>query len=494
MKPANLLSVVQTYKSVTQPVCEKYLAFFKIKYKESELHDLYSFIETLNSATYNIDILDNFYLGYTIPQISKEFDLLKFSEDSVVNIELKCENTGEKIRSQIIRNQYYLSFLKKKVYSFTYVSKEKQLYTLDEKQSLVVVDFKELIQILLKQNKIEIPNINELFNPSNYLVSPFNSTEHFIKGHYFLTAHQEEIKRECINDLNKKGVTFLSICGKAGTGKTLLVFDIAKELISTNQKVLLIHCGNLNPGHIKLRDEYKWNICPIKSYSSYNFEDFNLIVIDETQRIYPYQLDVIIKKIKTTDGNCIFSYDQEQCLRVWETNNNISHQIIDRTASKIHRLTEKIRTNKEIASFINLIFNKDKPIEKLDRSNIDLTYFLNCDDAKNHIELLRDEGWKIINFTPSNLHTHTYDKYSVSEEDNVHAAIGQEFDNVIAVIDQHFYYKGHELETKDYTNTPYYDPSKMLLQVMTRTRKKLSVIIINNEEILSRCLSILESH
>ncbi|MEC2486524.1 hypothetical protein P9W99_24545, partial [Bacillus cereus] len=66
-----------------------------------------------------------------------------------------------------------------------------------------------------------------------------------------------------------------------------------------------------------------------------------------------------------------------------------------------------------------------------------------------------------------------------------------EFDNVIVVIDSHFiYYKNLLTSKKDY----YYDNIKMLYQMVTRARKKLHIVIIDNEEILEKCLNILKSN
>ncbi len=78
--------------------------------------------------------------------------------------------------------------------------------------------------------------------------------------------------------------------------------------------------------------------------------------------------------------------------------------------------------------------------------------------------------------------------------DYPHGVIGQEFDKVVAVIDQFFYYDGNNnLSISNYPQTPYYHPPKMLFQIMTRTRRKLCVVVINNNEIMERCLSILSS-
>ena len=47
-------------------------------------------------------------------------------------------------------------------------------------------------------NPPQLLSIDSLFDPSNYLVSPFNSTKEFVKNNYFLTDHQEEIKNNII--------------------------------------------------------------------------------------------------------------------------------------------------------------------------------------------------------------------------------------------------------------------------------------------------------
>nr|WP_315396337.1 hypothetical protein [uncultured Duganella sp.] len=91
---------------------------------------------------------------------------------------------------------------------------------------------------------------DSLFDPSDYLVSPFNSTAKFLAGKYFLTLQQAEIKNKTTDSFNSlKAAKFISIIGGAGTGKTLLIFDIAKHLIASKKKPLIIHCGQLNHGH-----------------------------------------------------------------------------------------------------------------------------------------------------------------------------------------------------------------------------------------------------
>lgn len=494
LKSINLLSLVNASKKLTSPVFDSYINHFDIKIKQGELKDLESLVQEILGCFKSLELVDEFYVGYTINQISKEFDLLRFGENNIINVELKKENTGDKIKKQLIKNRYYLSFLNKKVLNFTYVTEENKLFYLDENEEIIEVGMSFLVDELGEQKLIEIENIHNIFDPSNYLVSPFNSTEAFIKKQYFLTEHQEIIKNGILKLNTETGTCFITIEGSAGTGKTLLTYDIAKEYIGNSKKVLIFHCGTLNDGHKKLKSECSWIISPVKYFESYNFNDYDVIIFDETQRIYKNQLDELLLKIKDANLKCIFSYDSQQCLASWEIKNNIPQYIKEQVSPKHFKLTEKIRTNKEIASFTKNLFDLSKRNQTQEYSNIYLQYFSNNLEAKEYMEILKNQGWKIINYTPSRFHTYPYDHFQNFLDDSVHNVIGQEFDNVVVVLDQHFYYdQNRNLSTKGWFNNPYYHPTKMLFQMVTRARKKLHIIIINNESVLSECLKILNS-
>lgn len=492
MKETNIISIVQAYKNLPEPLFLEYLNYFDISIKNHELEDLGVFSNLLQEKLLGINEFNNFYLGYKIPQISKEFDLLRFGINYTVNIELKKTNTEEKIKKQLIRNKYYLSFLDVNILCFTFVADVRKIFRLDNNEDLIEESFEELVKIIQNQKLKNVENIDSLFNPSNYLVSPFNSTEEFTSGKYFLTNHQEEIKKETLSKIKTNDASFISIIGRAGTGKTLLTYDIAKECLDQKLNVLIIHCGLLNEGHYRLRDEFGWDIIPAKNTYHKEISDYHLVIIDETQRVYPNQLNHIIKEVEKYKKNCIFSYDKQQCLRKTEINNDIEEQITKKTKPIKFQLTEKIRTNKEIASFIKCILDKGKEIDKVNKPNVELNYFNTYSEATNYMDILQKEGWKMINFTPSKGQNLPYDNLYIINEDNAHSVIGQEFDKVIAVVDSYFHYnKENKLSTRNYRNRPYYHPTKMLLQIMTRTRRKLNFIVINNPEILERCLKIL---
>jgi len=443
-----------------------------------------------------IYVLDEYYVGYSIPQIGKEFDLLKFGTTSIINIELKKESNKEKVLKQLRRNRYYLSFLDKNIFCFTYLSDQNKLYQLveeEESRNLREISFSTLCNIL---NNIEIEhvaNIDTLFDPSNYLVSPFNSTQRFIDSEYFLTKHQEDIKNTITTWIDPPRDNFIALTGSAGTGKTLLIYDIAKELLYRQYRVLIIHCGNLNEGQCFLKTNYQWEIHCVKDGYQKDFREFDLIIIDEVQRIYPFQLEIITNKVREANIKCIFSYDGNQCLSSDEINRN-NVKKIETLSSRILRLTDKIRTNKEIAFFIRQLINKKINLEKHNYSNVEVSYFNNYNDAKTQLMHLRKKNWKVTNYTPGVRRTYYYeDLYNIPNEcDTPHSIIGQEFDNVVAVIDHLFYYDTEGKLTEPSSGiSKYYSQYGMLYQILTRTRKRIHLIIVQNEEILIRCLDIL---
>ncbi len=489
MKHINIISLTQAFDTLEKEEYQNLLVYHGIEIKDAEVNDLKALITILNDRKGVKSIFNQFYVGYKIPQVSKEFDLLRFGKDSIINIELKNSSTEKKILTQLKQNKYYLSFLNKEVYNFTFVENLKKLYRLND-DVLEEVNFTDLAKLLYEQEIIHINDIDKLFNPSDYLVSPFNSTEKFIDNKYFLTHQQELVKEKIIDVLeDNTKANFFAVTGSAGTGKTLLTYDIAKEIIDDGKKVLIIHCGNLNNGHHKLNAVNNWKIAPVKAYASYDLSDYDLIILDEAQRMYARQMDDIIEKISAINGNCIFSYDKLQTLATWEESWNIEEKINAITSITEYKLSEKIRTNKDVASFIKMLFNKKRNKLELSKDNIEISYFNNDDDAKEFLQILSTQNWEVLRFTPSRFNSEKHEKSALPNSETSHGIIGQEFDNVGVIIDQCFFY--NEDGKLQYKCKSYYYAVKMLFQNITRTRKKVHVVIINNPEILNRCLSIL---
>ena len=496
MKTINLKNLVDSYKSLSIETLSSYLGFYGIELakkgencglSENELNCMTSFIELFKTTHDPISLLDNFFVGYIIPQIGKEFDLLRFNKTNVVNIELKSKASEEKILKQLKRNRYYLHFLDRDVSLFTYVQETEKLYMLDKEQ-LTLVSFDNLYKELIKDCD-EFDDINKLFNPSNYLISPFNSTKKFMEEEYFLTEHQEEIRTNVMKVVETSRAEFMALTGAAGTGKTLLTYDIAKELRNKGKRVLIVHCAQLNSGQRILQNNYEWDICMAKTIKDTDLTQYDIIIVDEAQRIYQAQFNDIKVNAEEKKIKCIFSFDEKQYLHNDEKSRNMAGQISAILTQPIYKLTDKIRTNKEIASFIKPLFDCNEKLSNLKYANIDLCY---CSQKQEVILLsrhLQEKGWKIPKYTPGTISTFCYEGYGTAEEESAHEVIGQEFDKVVAIIDNNF---GYDEGGKLIANNRYYSQRQMLYQILTRTRQKLYVIILNNEPMLKRCLEILK--
>ncbi|AYC33995.1 ATP-binding protein [Pseudomonas cavernae] len=490
LKRVNIQSLLQAKDSLKEEGFKGFLRHYGIGIKGAEIEDLRSLTKALSDIGCSIGTFDRFYVGYKIPQIGKEFDLLRFGRKCIINIELKNSCSEEKIKKQLIRNKYYLSFIGRKVYAFTFVSESQELHFLRDDDQLEKTKFDHLSELLTNQDIEDTEVPDALFSPSDYLVSPFNSTKKFLAGEYFLTHQQEDVKNQIIDSLKPpKAAKFISIIGSAGTGKTLLTYDIAKHLIESKRKPLIIHCGQLNDGHAELIKN-GWAITPIKNYSNHDLANYDLVIIDEAQRIYPSQLDTIIEKARLAKCCCIFSHDKLQTLANWEEKRDVSAKIGSISPITRYKLSEKIRTNKEIAAFIKMLFNNKRSLPISSNGNIEINYFNITEDAKSYLDALDDSKWEILRFTPSQYNKEHHEKYSEASSRTSHQVIGQEFDGVAITIDKFFSYAGNG--DLIYKGGAYYDPPKMLFQNITRSRKKLNLVIIDNEELLNRCIAILQ--
>ncbi|MFJ6264442.1 ATP-binding protein [Lysinibacillus xylanilyticus] len=493
MKPVNLHSILEASQSLPQNEYKQYLSFYGINPKSSELDALTKIIPQLEHE--RVVDFNHFYFGFQIEQISSEFDLIRIGKDKTINIEFKKEASEEVVINQMRRCRYYLNVLDSELLTYTFLSDQNSLYKFTSDEEFVQVEVEELASELISQQVDIAVDINNLFEPSRYLVSPFNSTKKFLEGQYFLTNPQEQKKQEFFGLIKKPENKFIGVKGEAGTGKTLLTYDIAKELQSAGYKVLLIFCAELNLGHHKLINK-GWHIKSIKKFDSFysTLNDYDFIFIDEAQRIYTEQFDAIVDRVRNSPIMCIFSYDPVQCFSDYEFRREIPKRIETECNAHLLALSKRIRANKELSAFVNNLFylRNGNSNSNITYSNINVIYFSNNINAKKAIRQFISKDWEVINYTPSRYKRVSYEAYQYRYNENIHNNIGQEFDYVLGVIDHNFYYNtDSRLISRRVAGSPGYDLDKMLYQILTRARKKITLIIINNHDVFTKCMKIL---
>ena len=202
MKAVNLYILTREIDNNILPLYEKCISSLETEpiIHDGELSVIRDLVDEMLKIGVSTACLDNWFYSFSIPQISKEFDLLKISDNkNVINIEIKGQEVDEKrITKQLIQNRYYLKNVAETVFSFTYMRTNDgnaKLYKLNG-EILEIVSLEELKKDIEKIGKGIGCNVEGLFRPRDYLVSPINTPDRFLNEGYFLNESQESIKKK----------------------------------------------------------------------------------------------------------------------------------------------------------------------------------------------------------------------------------------------------------------------------------------------------------
>ena len=480
MRAINIYAMTRTVQSDIKPLFEKALSHReeKLRIKEQEFDQIAQIVNELMKLEAPEECFENWFYSFTIPHISREFDLIKVGRNGcVVNVELKSVSpsvTTERVRKQLERNVYYLSLIGKRIYSFTFVSdgrKKGKLYHLTE-EGLKVCTFRELIRKLGKVKHPVQEEIEELFKPGDYLISPFSEPERFCNGQYFLTEHQQQMKEKVLSGIRRSSATLWGITGEAGTGKTLLLYDIAKEL-SKNYRIAVVHCGKLSEGHERLKLLLE-GITIVEDIPAGSFADYDVICVDETQRLSEETLENILEaygsgKIKA----CLFIYDLKQVLSKSERERNNPERLRAIRSFQELRLAKTIRTSKEIYAFINALLDLKKRAS-LTFPNIDILCSGSEEETRRLVSMGQKKGYR----------------YIASEFEDSHDVIGLEFDRVLVVLDRKFSYDESGMLTGEEHPGEDYLYVQLLYQNVSRAKEKLCVIVQDNAPVFKELIGV----
>ncbi len=440
----------------------------------------------------NVAALDDFYAFYKIPHVSKEIDLFKIGTDITINIELKSKFTSEeRIEKQLVENRYYLSATPSdSVESYIYVL-DVGLFSIQggKVQTAGWTQFKKHLESLGKAVNMPLENI---FTPSRFLVSPVNDVQRFINGSYYLTDHQRNIKKIIINSyLEGENLGFV-IQGGAGTGKSLLVYDLAKTMVQkTRRKACVIHCGAMTEVHAKFNEsQSSIDLIHAKQVESANLKNYSFIGVDEAHRIYKRSFAAFIDKVNEADVPYIVSADERQILSHSEEERKIIEELqVLIPSERFFTLKKRIRSNAEICSFIEAFFDLSKK-KRAAPGHIIPVYAESAEEAQCFLSYYRGKGFQQIDISASIYKRSILDEYVNKESISAHAAIGQEFENVVVPVPDLFFREGGVLVSKPH---PYYDyiTTRLLYECMTRARTTLALVFDRCEQLYSDALLLL---
>lgn len=434
-----------------------------LKVRAWEINSMRALVDQLEKYMPEVYRLRLFY-SFQILRLGKEFDLLQVKENQIVNIELKSGAVSEDaIRRQLIQNRYYLSILGRPVRSYTYISSQNRLVRLTNHDHIVEAEWEQLCAELQEKSADFSGDLEDLFQAEWYLISPLTQPERFLKKEYFLTAQQKDIERQILKSIRIKRGGYYHFSGLPGTGKTLLLYDIAMKL-SGRQMVCIIHCGASGQEWKRLHERLRrivW-VSDSQITAEMRLDEYGTVLVDEAHLLDKETLENIVEAAGKRP--VIFTSDCEDQLSPEEVDQSVKLGIAKLPEIQTFRLTNRIRTNEEISSFVQNMMHI--PDYKSGRRFPHVTVFYANDDqeAANLIQDAKKQGYQHL------LESEVAEKA---------------YDSVAIILDGNYFYDSKKyLRSKKRT-------VRNLFHQLNSAKEKLMLIVKDNEPFYAMLLGLL---
>lgn len=462
-----------------------------LRLREWELDSMRALVKQLELHMQKVSALRFFY-SFQIPRLGKEFDLIQIKDEHIVNIELKSGAVSdEMIKKQLIQNRYYLSVLTRPIYSYTYISSENRLVRLTNHDHIVEADWESLCDILGRDSRDYQGDIEELFKAEYYLISPLTDPVKFLNKEYFLTSQQRDIRRQILRKIRAEHSGYFLFTGLPGTGKTLLLYDIAMEL-SDRRKVCMIHCSEAGKkweilherlhridflSDSRLLDDWDDGIEVIHDGKDI-FAEYSAVLVDEAHLLSVEKLRFILRC--AGDRPVIFSSDSEDMISPYELDRGNLHVIEGLPGIQIFRLTNRIRTNAELSSFIQNIMHIPAGRRLKEYPHIEVVYANDDGEAANLLEDYRARGY-------------WYKADGGNSYGSRNAEPSGGVDSLVVVMDDHYYYdeEGYlrSLEAKDRANV---FNVRSLFHYLNQAKEILAIVVKGNPDVYAGLMNVLQ--
>ena len=469
-----------------------------LRLREWELDSMRSLVKQLELHMQKVSALRFFY-SFQIPRLGKEFDLIQIKDEHIVNIELKSGAVSdEMIKKQLIQNRYYLSVLTRPIYSYTYISSENRLVRLTNHDHIVEADWESLCDILGRDSRDYQGDIEELFKAEYYLISPLTDPVKFLNKEYFLTSQQRDIRRQILRKIRAEHSGYFLFTGLPGTGKTLLLYDIAMEL-SDRRKVCMIHCSEAGKKweilHERLHRIDFLSDSRLLDDGKDIFAEYSAVLVDEAHLLSVEKLRFILKC--AGDRPVIFSSDSEDMISPYELDRGNLHVIEGLQGIQIFRLTNRIRTNAELSSFIQNIMHIPAGRRLKEYPHIEVVYANDDGEAANLLEDYRARGYWYKADGGNSYGSRGMDGNGNTEddpnEDDRNAEPSGGVDSLVVVMDDHYYYdeEGYlrSLEVKDRANV---FNVRSLFHYLNQAKEILAIVVKGNPEVYAGLMNVLQ--
>lgn len=294
----------------------------------NDLKSLTSFIEFVDK-----DNRKGFLVSFVIEKIDKEFDLLKYGNNRIVNIEMKIKKIDEGLE-QAKKNFVILSRFIKNVNIYVFIESKNKLYYYDHvKKILFEVDKKTLNEELSKITNAEIPQMEAI------LSNPYQHSSDFLNDNYDLSQSQKNIKK----DILKLDSKIYAIKGSGGTGKTVLALDLYKDLLNKYQDDKVLYLTPFAKKEIISQElNQKYDFQMVRYFTPP--KKCKILIVDEAQRLGKKSLDYLLE-----NSECLILFFDD-------------HQDLD----NINQINDFLTVNNDIVSSksLNYVLRNDSTFDR----------------------------------------------------------------------------------------------------------------------------------
>ena len=430
-----------------------------------------------------------FFYSFQIPRLGKEFDLLQIKDNHIVNIELKSGVVSDQaIRKQLIQNRYYLSVLGRPIQSYTYISSQNRLIRLTHHDHIVDADWERLCEDLQKEGTNYEGNIEDLFRAELYLISPITDPVRFLKKEYFLTSQQRDIEKKILRDIYAKQSGCFWFSGIPGTGKTLLLYDIAMKL-SVRHRICMVHCEENGEKwrilHERLQridflaDE-QIRIEERKAGTQIPLEKYRGILVDEAHLLSKDKIERLLELSK--EQPVIFSSDSEDVISSEEMDKENIKKLENQTDIKVFRLTNRIRTNAELSTFIQNMMHLPPRMNSRGYPHIFVVYANDDVEAENLLNDYIKQGYQWVEIEES--------ERQEAQADLKMQAV-RDMDKIVLLLDERYYYdeEGYLRAACFMKNGSSY--VRKIFHRLNHAKESIALVVKKNEKVYNTLLELL---
>lgn len=430
-----------------------------------------------------------FFYSFQIPRLGKEFDLLQIKDNYIVNIELKSGVVSDQaIRKQLIQNRYYLSVLGRPIQSYTYISSQNRLVRLTHHDHIVDADWERLCEDLQKEGANYEGNIEDLFRAELYLISPITDPVRFLKKEYFLTSQQRDIEKKILRDIYAKRSGCFWFSGIPGTGKTLLLYDIAMKL-SVRHRICMVHCEENGEKwrilHERLQridflaDE-QIRIEERKAGTQIPLEKYRGILVDEAHLLSKDKIERLLELSK--EQPVIFSSDSEDVISSEEMDKENIKKLENQTDIKVFRLTNRIRTNAELSTFIQNMMHLPPRMNSRGYPHIFVVYANDDVEAENLLSDYIKQGYQWVEIEESEMQEAQADLKMQAVRD---------MDKIVLLLDERYYYdeEGYLRAACFMKNGSSY--VRKIFHRLNHAKESIALVVKKNEKVYNTLLDLL---